>query len=123
MHKWSTALAKERIRLYADAPSIRELRRKRETAIFFKKAHRLARDVDKRGVLKYERINAPEKPDVYEFNAKGVLDSIFPRAYDEFQVQGTINVDMFTWWENAGLLDIFLEEMEMYRHHYAQPTH
>lgn len=118
---WNAQQAIVYLQLYKDNfNDLHTLRTKAATANLFLLSRRPARAADVRGVMKYEHIGAitATTPDDYLFNADAVLESLFPGAVQEFRAQGTVNMDIFTWWEGAGLMDIFLEEIEMYKHHH-----
>ncbi|KAJ9624197.1 hypothetical protein H2203_005648 [Taxawa tesnikishii (nom. ined.)] len=61
-------------------------------------------------------------PPAEKYDYRAVMESVFPGAYDQFQKDGTVNINVFDWLFKEDLMKDMLEELAMYKHHLRLPT-
>lgn len=100
------------------AQSVGAFKTTKPTCHYFNPAGRPGREADLRDQWKYKP-QTPWTPDELPngFNYEDLLDEFFPGCYETYEENGNVNIPVFKWWEETGLMAIFKEEMSMYRFH------
>lgn len=114
--KLNTTRAHELFRMFLDnSHRLFQLRNMAPTASLFKQGSRLDRESDYRDVYKYAHVEPTPAP---AFDHEAKLEQLFPGAFAKWEDDGTVNVPCFRWWDETGLLDVFMEEVQMYHYHF-----
>jgi len=105
----------DRIRIvHENSLTLGELKTNPVTYKWFRVANRPARPSDSLGPYKFMPVAAVDR---FEYNQQAVLSSISEGISDAWIQDGTINVDLFSWWFRGPIGEIVLAEFDMYRHH------
>lgn len=99
---------------------------------WFRKSVRPRLPLDELGVYAYNGYPTPtSSPPVKNFDARRVIESLgFGKAYDTFLSDGTINIDLFSWFwttpsepESEIMLGVLIaREFQLYEHHYRKAS-
>lgn len=97
---------------------LREKLATKPEAYWFNLDKRATRAADLRDQYKYES-SPPWSPDNLpnNFDYVAFLGQFFPGLENDWVTEGSVNIDVFKWFNDEGLMEIFREEFRMYKHH------
>jgi hypothetical protein len=101
-------------RVYAQREQLGKLKTDQSTFSWFRMTHRPAHPTDRLGPYKFFPLVENTK---FQYDRTAILNSIRPSLLPQWEKDGTVNVDLFSWWFDCAIGDIVLEEFDMYRHH------
>ena len=95
------------------------LRTAESSYYWFKRDSRPEHANDILGVYAYSGV----RPSEYQVDHVGLRKLVLgSKGEREWDLLGIHHADLFEWWENTGILDIFKEEFSMYAHHLRKTT-
>lgn len=98
---------------------IGDLKAANDTVLWFRRRNRPAHPSDGLGTYRFA---ARDMSRPFQYDQAALREKIGGINMEDWVNDGSVNVDLFGWWWDTGIIDLILSEYDMYHYHLREPN-